>query len=651
MTAVLKICLTVSLLWGCFSGFCQKNETYHELEQAAYRNEDLMRSMGDSLIAIDQKKHQAKVFLEYANHFYYLDQFEPADSMYKLTIQYAQEHGDKLNENKARVRRAILLRDLNRLDESYTQLSYLEKRFKEEGDYYNRIDAINSMGHIKFDQYQPDSGLFYYRKALDLAIENNSSFQRAYILNNIGLFELDEGMMDEALQDFKEAYKYAVESREIRLESTLATNIGLMFMRLDSLSEAVKHFNMLLVSAKEANAPVPLGTAYINLGTVHIEKADYRAAQLYYDSALTQMRISDDSLLICKMYNAIGNLQTKKGQYQQTLMYADSALGVASRFGVLRDEMLAHLLMSNAWDSLRSSDSALYHYRMYKSLSDSLRDLGKEEVIAEMQAKYELKDKETELIRAKAENEVLKKDQEINAIQRRNYLFGFIFLIIVLLALGYIIYQRIIRKQKEQFAQTLIKNIEEERGRIARDLHDDVGQTLSMLKNRIESQKNQDQDEILTESLSSVINQTREISRNLYPNYLRKVSIEVALETLFSKIEDTTEMTCSLESEQIDRMISEDQKMHLYRIVQELTNNTLKHSQGNALKLMISTSKNDIKFTYLDNGSGFKSKQDLSGIGLMSIKERVSLMNGSVTMTSNKPTGIKVQIKFNGKPV
>ncbi len=632
------------------TGFSQE-EIYHRLEQAAYRDSILMHEMGDSLILADKEKHLAKVFLEYANHAYYMDQFEKADSIYRITIKHAHKYEDRLSENKARVRRAILLRDLNKLDESYSQLKYLEKRFKRQGDYYNRVDAVNSMGHIKMDQYQPDSGLYYYRKALELAIENNSIFQRAYVLNNIALFKMDEGMIDEALEDFKEAYKYARKVNEIRLESTLTTNIGLILMRKDSLDAAMEHFNKLLVSAREANAPMPMGIAYINMGTAQTSDEDYETAQLYYDSALTQVRISNDPLLMSKVYNAIGNLYVKKQQYEESLFYSDSALVVATDFGILGDQMMAHLLMSKAWDSLRSKDSALYHYRIYKSLSDSLRDLGKEEVIAEMQAKYELKDKETELIKAMAENEVLKKDQEIHAIQRRNYLIGFVFLIVVLIGIGYIIYQRIVRKQKEQFAQTLIKNIEEERGRIARDLHDDVGQTLSMLKNRIESKESYDEDKVVTESLSSVINQTREISRNLYPNYLKKVPVEEALETLFSKIEDTTDMTCSLECDNIDQQITQDQKMHLYRIVQELTNNTLKHSQGNALKLSITRFRNDIKFTYLDNGSGFRSKQDLSGIGLMSIKERVGLMNGSVSMTSNKPTGIKVQIKFSGEQV
>lgn len=620
---------------------------YVELEKAAFSNAPRMNKLGDSLLNSENASlHIAKVYLEYANSAYYKGDYRSADSLYSKVVSIQRNSHNKLDRNKALVRKAIILMDEGDLEKASTRLMKLERQFNRDKDQYNRVDALNAMGQIKFSLYQPDSGLYYYRRALDVAVDNNSLYQRAYVLNNIALFKLDEGLYDEALADFQEALKFARETDRVRLSNALITNIGLIHMRNDDNDLAYESFKELMISAKNAGAPIAMATAYTNIGTLYLDSNEYAICESYYDSAIYLLQPIKNIPLLPKIYNALANVKLKMGESDSALYYVHLGLNQAKSLGQLRDEMIAHTVISNIYDTLTLHDSALTHYRIVKQLSDSIRQLSKDEVVTEMQARYELKDKETALLKANSENEILLREKELERVEKEKLLFiGIAGVILVLIVIA-VFYQRSLKKQREQFSQTLIKNIEEERGRIAKDLHDDVGQTLSMLKNRAESIDSGKGDEVLTKSLSQVINQTREISRTLYPGYLKKISLKEALSELFVRIEEATEIVCTLEADATLLNVNDDEKMHIYRIVQELTNNTIKHGEAGALKLSINEDEDDIKFTYLDNGVGLKSKGDQKGVGLMSMQERARIIGGTIIFASNKPSGFKATIKL-----
>lgn len=617
------------------------------MEKAAFSNVDRLKEIGDSLLGTDNsEKHRARVFLEYANSSYYHGKYETADSLYDIVVKYGHLGYERLDKNKALVRKAIIKMDVGDLDGATKELKGLIIRFKSDKDQYNRVDAFNALGQIKFSQYQNDSGLYYYRKALDIAVSSESDYQRAYVLNNIALFKLDEGMYDDALKDFEEALSYARRTNRVRLCNALITNIGLIHMRNDNHDKAMKAFSELMESARNAEAPIALATAYTNIGTLYLDSTYYSLSETYYDSAIVQLLKIQNVPLLPKVYNALANVKLKLGQTDSALIYANKGLFGAKRLRQLSDEMIAHTIITNTYDSLKLYDSALVHFRLVKDLSDSIRQLAKDEVVTEMQARYELKDKQTELIRAKSENQILKKEQEIERVEREKLIYligGIIAFLLILIA---VFYQRSLKRQREKFSQTLIQNIENERGRIAKDLHDDIGQTLSMLKNRAESTDSKAGDETLTKSLSKVIDQTREISRSLYPGYLKKISLKEALSELLIRIENATDMVCTLDADSTKLDVSDDQKMHIYRIVQELTNNTIKHASASALKLSIEEDGTEIKCIYRDNGIGSKQKQETMGVGLMSMQERAKIIGGSITFSSNKPSGFRADIKL-----
>lgn len=194
----------------------------------------------------------------------------------------------------------------------------------------------------------------------------------------------------------------------------------------------------------------------------------------------------------------------------------------------------------------------------------------------------------------------------------------------------------------------LLQNTESERSRIAKDLHDDIGQSLSAIKSKI-NLSNRSHDASLSElesDVGKIIEQTREISRNLYPSYLEKIGLIRSIARLSDMIQKSTNIECSFEiDEEVDE-ISIEKKTHLYRIIQECVNNTIKHSGASALKVSLEKAGDYFVFTYRDNGKGFSESEVQKGLGFYSIKERSKMLSGDMQISDRGGRGFKLIIKF-----
>jgi signal transduction histidine kinase len=177
------------------------------------------------------------------------------------------------------------------------------------------------------------------------------------------------------------------------------------------------------------------------------------------------------------------------------------------------------------------------------------------------------------------------------------------------------------------------------------DLHDDIGQSLSMIKTKIAVVKQDPEHKALESELARVIEQTREISKNLYPSYLEKIGLVRSIARLMENIQSSAKIECSFDVTDKVEDLSLQTKTHIYRILQECTNNTIKHAKATALKISITEKNNEFAIVYQDNGIGMSSKQK-DGLGLLSIKERAKIINGSVNFEDKTNKSFKLTVKF-----
>jgi signal transduction histidine kinase len=212
-------------------------------------------------------------------------------------------------------------------------------------------------------------------------------------------------------------------------------------------------------------------------------------------------------------------------------------------------------------------------------------------------------------------------------------------------------------KSRHQLAlfQSSIDAMEDERRRVSRDLHDEIGAALSMLRlqvgqlNLAKEIHSVNTEKIIVGSkqlIDSTIENVRRISNDMLPHGLDEFGLRYALETLCDKIESASNLVINLDFNNVERLENR-LELALYRILQELLNNTLKHAQATEVTIIFVPDNQELTITYQDNGKGFDLETlTKRGLGLKNIESRVSMIHGKLTYIPTVGKGVKVVISI-----
>ena len=239
-----------------------------------------------------------------------------------------------------------------------------------------------------------------------------------------------------------------------------------------------------------------------------------------------------------------------------------------------------------------------------------------------------------------------------------------------LLLLGYLGYRNFRTKQKLQNLKiselekdkqlftidAMMKGQEEERSRIAKDLHDGLGGLLSgtklsfttMKENLILTPENAIQFDKSLSMLDSTMSDLRKVAHNLMPEALVKFGLNEALKDFCNSIQSTKTVAVIYQKLGTDEKYENTTEVFIYRIIQELVNNALKHAQAKEILVQLATHKNNIHITVEDDGVGYDTNSIVTekGSGLANIKYRVNYLNGTIDTVSSPNNGTAVNIEF-----
>lgn len=198
-----------------------------------------------------------------------------------------------------------------------------------------------------------------------------------------------------------------------------------------------------------------------------------------------------------------------------------------------------------------------------------------------------------------------------------------------------------------------ITTLENERKRIASDLHDELGPLLAAVKLQITNLESTSEHDVSLIQKSSghiddIIKKLREISNNLLPNTLIRKGVTAAIADFISRLSDVHPLRISFDYPQ-DLKIDKDKEINLYRILQEIIHNTLKHAQAVNLRIKFVREEDHLVLMTEDDGVGFnyneKSKLS-SGLGLLNLQSRTEVMGGEFTWASDKGKGTKYMFEI-----
>jgi signal transduction histidine kinase len=195
----------------------------------------------------------------------------------------------------------------------------------------------------------------------------------------------------------------------------------------------------------------------------------------------------------------------------------------------------------------------------------------------------------------------------------------------------------------------LIESQESERKRIAAELHDGLGQNLLIIKNKLlvalqslnKKESTTLQVEEASDVVSSTIEEVRSISHNLRPHQLDQLGITKTLRSIVRQVNEATAIEFSAEIQDIDGILSPEQEISLFRIVQESFNNIIKHSGATKVTVTVERNKNAIHLAIADNGKGISSSQ---GFGISGMQERAKMFGWELLITSKEGTELTLRI-------
>jgi signal transduction histidine kinase len=227
-------------------------------------------------------------------------------------------------------------------------------------------------------------------------------------------------------------------------------------------------------------------------------------------------------------------------------------------------------------------------------------------------------------------------------------------LFVILLGVAYYYYLQASRRRKvefEEFKHKVIEAQEKEWKMTAGELHDSIGQNLSainiFLQQSIKSGGAPDNDKLKQASELTVetINEVRRISQKLYPKQIERLGLTIAIEAMTERMESASGIKFNLVSDKIDNILSKENEVQYFRIIQEILNNTIKHSKANTVNVNIKRSVMFIVTEIEDDGIGFDSSNSAKmGFGLVNVEERIRIIKASYEFTSDKSRGTRFKI-------
>lgn len=206
-----------------------------------------------------------------------------------------------------------------------------------------------------------------------------------------------------------------------------------------------------------------------------------------------------------------------------------------------------------------------------------------------------------------------------------------------------------LKKRQKEALNNFILGQNNERERLSRDLHDELGPTLSTIIFTVDAIKsdnaeNIENKELAKNQLKEAVSKVRQISHNLTSLTLKKYGLISALEDM-SDMSKRSNQVIAFETNCHSIKFGEEIESHLYKISQELILNTQKHSKASQIRIELNNNNNEITFIYTDNGVGFKEQSILKqGIGIKNILTRIELMNAKIKIDGD--SGFKLVIGF-----
>jgi len=606
------------------------------------------------------------------------NQIGPSDSLSALhkldqAFSYAARSKDDFYIANVHTARARFYQIYRQLDTAKKYYHLAEMKLADRKDYESeRLLLLIKQNSLNIQSIeQPKLALTNALNLIPLAEKLDDQVALGNIYNNIGIWFLNIAQYKKAIQYLKKSV--TVEIRESKQHARFAysyISLAAAYYRSGQIDEMLPHLEgaqKYLLKAKDRQEVWAWYYNYIGLYAYHNKQ--YKLAESYLLKGLPIAKKENDFLAQNNLLGTLVKVNQATGNYAKALQYAkinykletDSRSQDKNSLGTL--EKLAEIN-----EKLGYYKQAYESMRTYAHLADSLRENEENTSMIEIEEKFKASDKEKKILQLQHENEV-----KSFALQKNRLYTGLLTAVSLLLLTLVILYFQFNRHHKKQLNQhkqlhqlemdkvgqknkisllsAMLNGQETERTRIARDLHDGLGGILSALKIELSGILVDHHDKTFVDPtlkrIDYAVDELRLISQNLMPETLIKYGLGEAFRSYCTRMRNKgVQLLCQIFHYK-DELV-EEKELILYRIMQELVTNAIKHADATTIFVQLLQSEGKVTLTVEDNGKGLDKNilnQSRTGNGLTNILSRIEYINGELDIHSTPANGTTFTIE------
>lgn len=522
------------------------------------------------------------------------------------------------------------------------------------------IAAIcNKLGIIAQKQGRLKDALQYQINALKIYRQLHQDKYIGYTLNNIAIIHQNLGNLEKALEYHREGLEYRIRLKDQEGEATSYGNMANLYAKMHDTIQSISYYEKALKLSRELEKDELISGNLSNMGNIYMARKDYPKALSLLKESLQIRERHGDSKGISSALARIGEVYTATGRYQEAMKSLHRALKIAKNISVPDEELGSLLGLAKLKALTHQNDSSFTLMREYIALKDSVYDARLKQQIMDVQAQYETDKLEQDLY-------LIKKDKEVTEIklrQRKTEIWLLIFVIISISGAGIFLFYRHQQRQKaaanaerikeqEERINAVFQAQEEERRRIAKELHDGIGQTIGAIKLNYQSLKEKvGQPDLLPDfgkvekMLENAGSEVRSISHQMIPRELEQFGLVPAIEGMLNLHLGNSSLKVEFEHSGFGERVGQKIELVLFRVLQELVSNVIKHAQANQLTVQLIRLPAHVMLNVTDDGTGFDTGSKKGGIGLLNMASRIEAVKGHLHFESAPGKGTTVTIR------
>lgn len=520
--------------------------------------------------------------------------------------------------------------------------------------YYIQGKYLNAEKHQKqalaiFEQTKHKRGIA--AAYLSLAKTYEDLLQNTnHIVNDSGNFEIPINYLKKAEVLYKQ-------TKDIISTANVFNNLGNIYSRLNKINESREYYLKELNIRKDFNDLYGIAGAYNNIGLSYYYTGDISIALNYAEKALGINNKIKNQYGISKNYYLLGICYESLNETNKAVKYFNDCYEISKKINMPDMQILASEKLYLFYDENKNYNKAFQFYKVKNQLSDSLKSDKLLKYISDLKITQEnialenkIQQQQQTINIKELENE--KKQLQINRFKLLVFAIVFIAgLIIFILLYFYKQKQKLntIKSQKQKL-ETGLQYQEQERNKIAEELHDQLGSKLAGASNILNILQSDYPNISILKKISTVVNESyqevRLKSHQLAQFSATGKSFTGAVNDFIEVINAITviKIGCNINKPELINSLNVDLLSAAYRSIQELTSNAVKHSKATKLNIELNITDSYLIINIIDDGIGFYINNANNGLGLNSIKNRAMLYAGSFDVKNNN--GAEVLLKF-----